>query len=323
MAVAPNAISHFPPLVGAEIERLIETPTPAMPGRRDRASTRLCFMRPACFERAGLDRSRGSESERAHGPRDGQGRQATARAVQPEHAVALKSWMHDRAGFSFETPSTPTRPDVEGRAAAASSRHRPKREADSGTRFRQLPRHALTGRSVDVMRRYVAQCSTRMASAPTRCVIPSRRHLLQRGAICAPSRSCSAHSRLSTTQRYTHVTRAQLIDVYRKSHPRASVSAEKPLRVTKGGKIFAGARPRFLTLLFVLCVSPAFAQQSDPPPAAERSRHLFGFTFNQSERYKFGGELLAGGRTTARRRRLGSRKQGARLGDPQPRRPRL
>ena len=71
------------------------------------------------------------------------------------------------------------------------------------------------------------------------------------------------------------------------------------------------AVPRLVALLFLLTVSPAFAQQTAPPPDEDHGPvNLFGFTFDQSERYKFGGELMVGWSHDGAQAALGFEKQG-------------
>jgi integrase/recombinase XerC len=198
LAVSPRRETRIPAHLSVdEMSRLLETPDTADPlGRRDRAILELFYASGLRLsELVALDLEDVNLSGRIVRVM-GKGRKERLVPFNDATKQALKAWLQDRSALSKETSED---------AVFVNFR---------GTR--------LTGRSVQrLVARYVASCSMRFGISPHALRHSFATHLLQRGAHLRAIQELLGHVQLSTTQRYTHVNAAQLLEVYRKAHPRA------------------------------------------------------------------------------------------------------
>ena len=204
-----------------EVATLLAAPDATQPlGRRDRAILEMFYAAGIRLsELVGLDLEDVNLSTRMVRVL-GKGRKQRIVPFNRTAAGAVLAWLPDRERLVAEGRALQRPARDEARRA---DRARRRAERDEQPLFVNYRGTRLTARSVRrIVVRYVAQVSTRFGVSPHALRHSFATHLLQRGADLRAIQELLGHARLSTTQRYTHVNAAQLIDVYRKAHPRAT-----------------------------------------------------------------------------------------------------
>jgi integrase/recombinase XerC len=214
LAQAPRREQKVPAHLSMdEMTRLLDAPDAATPlGRRDRAILELFYASGLRLsELVGLDMEDVNLRSRVVRV---MGKGGKERLVPFNTAAqnALRAWYSDRALL---------------RAGGNPKSEIPKPKVLGDPVFVNARGGRLTGRSVQrLVARYVSGCSTRFGISPHALRHSFASHLLQRGADLRAIQELLGHVELSTTQRYTHINAAQLLEVYRKSHPRAQRSVD-------------------------------------------------------------------------------------------------
>jgi integrase/recombinase XerC len=209
---APKKDQTLPAHLGStETDRLLAAPdTGTLAGRRDRAILELFYASGLRLsELVGLDLEDVNLSGRMLRVRGKGGKERLVPCNQTA-ADAIRDMLGDRAAMP---PAPPSR----GSRAA----HRSHARARSPLFLNQRGGR-LTTRSVDrIVRRYVRDANITQPISPHALRHTFATHLLQAGADLRAIQELLGHSRLSTTQRYTHLDVARLKEVYRNAHPRA------------------------------------------------------------------------------------------------------
>ncbi len=199
LVAAPKTPQTIPAhLTVEEMNRLLETPDGSTPlGRRDRGILELFYASGLRLsELVGLNLDSIDLSRRIVRVL-GKGRKERLVPFNTATAEALRTYLKDR---------------MTGAAGIRSPL------------FLNYRGERLSARSVDrLVRRYVARCGARFGISPHALRHSFATHLLSNGADLRAIQELLGHARLSTTQRYTHVNTGQLIEVYRKAHPRGSM----------------------------------------------------------------------------------------------------
>ena len=210
LALSPKREQKIPAHLSMdEISRLLEAPDTTGPlGRRDRAILELFYASGLRLsELVGLDVEDVNLQARIVRVAGKGGRERIV-PFNTSAQRAVRAWYTDRASLR-----SARRPKAQG----------PRPKADSDPLFVNARGTRLTGRSVQrLVARYVSGCSARFGISPHALRHSFASHLLQRGADLRVIQELLGHVRLSTTQRYTHVNAARLLEVYRKAHPRAT-----------------------------------------------------------------------------------------------------